>query len=271
MATATDAKTALARRSQGGTVRQLIESMEGEFARALPSHIPARSFLRTALSVLSANPALAECSQRSLLAALMECARLGLEPGTELASLVPFKKQVQLIVQYQGYIELMYRSGMVEAVVTGLIHPGDRWSYNPAKRPPDDFSHEPDLLAADRQDPVLAYAFAWLRGGARSQVVMLNRAQAEKIRDEESKGSKRDDSAWVTHFDSMWIKSCVRRLRKFVPTSTEVRELLERAERVEREPIHVVADVEPAMEPENGSAEDWPEPAKPPEDGDAQA
>ena len=113
----------------------LLSSMEPEFAKALPNILPIDTFLRIALTCMRKTPRLIECTRPSLLGALMECARLGLQPGTEQATLTPFRKrtdngfitEVQLIIGYQGYIELMYRSGMVQRVENELVHEADKF------------------------------------------------------------------------------------------------------------------------------------------------
>ena len=66
------------------TVQSLIRQMEPEIRKALPSMITPERFTRIALSAISANPQLADCTPRSLLAALMTSAQLGLEPNTPL-------------------------------------------------------------------------------------------------------------------------------------------------------------------------------------------
>ena len=64
------------------------------------------------------------------------------------------------------------------------------------------------------------YAYAIMRDGATSKVVVLNGAAIGKIR-AASSSAKSDYSPWSTHTDSMWLKSAVRQLRKWVPTSAE--------------------------------------------------
>ena len=61
------------------TVQALIKQMEPEIKKALPALITPERFTRIALSAVSANPQLADCNPRSLLAALMTAAQLGLE------------------------------------------------------------------------------------------------------------------------------------------------------------------------------------------------
>ncbi|MGE9070567.1 recombinase RecT, partial [Escherichia coli] len=63
-----------------------------EFAQVLPSHINAQTFVRVAVGALRRNPrmmAAAESDPGSLMNALMEAARLGLEPGTNEYALTP--------------------------------------------------------------------------------------------------------------------------------------------------------------------------------------
>jgi len=135
---------------------------------------------------------------------------------------------------YEGYIELMYRHDRVDSVHFNWIREKDQWDYTPTEPSPRDFFHKPrvDLTEEERGKVILAYAFAWI-DGRRSQVIILNRDQAEKIRDKYSKAYKKaernskKDSAWHTDFDAMWAKSCVLRLRKVVPTSTELAALMQ--------------------------------------------
>ncbi|MCP9963949.1 recombinase RecT [Actinomadura madurae] len=224
--------------------RQMFTKMQGEFAAALPKHVGIDRFMRMALTCMRKNPQLLDCDPASVLGALLEAARLGLEPGTKQAAIVPFGRQATFIAQWQGLVELMYRSGQVTSVTAEFIHEADEWEYTVG----DDgrFYHRPNLLAGDRGPILLAYAFATIKGGGRSRVVFLSKPEAEEIRDEFSKNYQRAEknrrgnpqqyaehpdwgkfnSTWHTHFDAMWRKSCVRRLADWVPSSPELRELL---------------------------------------------
>jgi recombination protein RecT len=233
-------------RAQHDTWLRWLTERRTYFAAALPRHIDEGQFIQSALTALYKTDALKQCEPASLMMALMQCAKFGLDPDGVHAAIVPYRKTATFIPMYMGYIELMYRSGMVESVMFDHIRDIDRWRYNQAQRPPDDFEHEPNLLNRHEGQPILAYAFAWLKGGARSQIMFLNRQEAEQIRDERSRAyqlaeKKRQaeperfaanpgwgiyNSPWHTDFDAMWLKSPVRRLAKRVPTSPEIRELL---------------------------------------------
>ncbi|MFD0209197.1 recombinase RecT [Streptomyces hirsutus] len=209
------------------TVMAWLMRYEKEFAEALPAHIDRSAFFAAVRAVL---PRLANCTPASTLQALLTCARFGLVPDGKHAVIKREGALAVFVPMAQGFIDLMYRSGAVDSVHVGEIREHDEYSYTPTAPAPDDFVHRPDLRKSkeERGDVVLCYAFAWLKGGARSQVVILSREDAEEIRDEystayqQAKVEGREDSFWHTHFLAMWRKSCVRRLAKVVPMSAEL-------------------------------------------------
>ncbi|UQA95728.1 recombinase RecT [Streptomyces halobius] len=223
-----------AERQDGGettdAVLSWLERYGEHFTKALPSHVDQGAFFAAVRAVL---PGLVRCTPASLLQALLTCARFGLVPDGRHAVIRREGKLAVFVPMYQGYVELMYRSGRVGSVHVGMIHAGDEWNYEPTAPPPLDFTHKPalELTREQRGKPILAYAFCWMTGGARSQVVILTRQDAEEIRDEYSqayqraKAEGREDTFWHTHFDDMWKKSALRRLHKVVPMSAELVQL----------------------------------------------
>ena len=117
------------------------------------------------------------------MAALLDAARLGLEPGTEQFYLTPRKVKGQLevlgIVGWQGYVELMYRAGAVSSVVAEVVYAGDRFRFQPGKDDVPD--HEIDWDAEDRGKLRLAYAYARMKDGSTSKAVVLNKAAIERV------------------------------------------------------------------------------------------
>ncbi|MCX4550537.1 MULTISPECIES: recombinase RecT [unclassified Streptomyces] len=221
--------------SEGGDIADValnwLERYGNEFTKALPSHIDSGAFFS---AVRAALPGLVRCTPASLLQALLTCARFGLIPDGRHAVIRREGKTAQFVPMAQGYVELMYRSGRVGSVHVGMIHEGDEWNYEPTAPAPLDFTHRPNLSVpkARRGEAILAYAFCWMESGARSQVVILTREDAEAIRDEYSQAYRRandsgaNDSFWHTDFLAMWRKSGLRRLNKVVPMSAELVALL---------------------------------------------
>ncbi|MFC8463354.1 recombinase RecT [Streptomyces sp. NPDC057250] len=207
-----------------------LRRYEDQITEALPEHVEADAFWA---AVRAALPSLRRCSPASKLQAVLTGARFGLAPDGKVAVIRADGAQAVFVPMYRGYIDLMHRSGRIESVHVGLIHEAEEWSFEPSAPYPLDFTHKarPDMPKAERGPVILAYAFARMRGGGRSQVVLLNREDAEEIRDTYSEAYRRaqdsgaHDSYWHTHFTDMWIKSGVRRLEKWVPTSAAVRAL----------------------------------------------
>ncbi|HEY6116144.1 MAG TPA: RecT family recombinase [Candidatus Dormibacteraeota bacterium] len=215
----------------GDTARQWLQRRETFFIDALPRHVDRAHFMAVAHALM---PKLKDCTPASIHTSLLACARYGLEPDGRQAAIIPYGEVATFQPMYEGYIDLMYRHPRVDSVHFGWVREKDQWDYTPTEPSPRDFFHKPRIdLSEDERGPViLAYAFAWI-DGRRSQVIILNRDQATKIRDKYSKAFKKAerqgtrDSAWHTDFDAMWAKSAVLRLRKVVPTSTELAELLQ--------------------------------------------
>jgi phage RecT family recombinase len=209
------------------TVMAWLKRYEKDFEEALPAYIDSAAFFAAVRAVL---PKLARCTPASTLQALLTCARFGLLPDEKHAVIKREHTTAVFVPMAQGFVDLMYRSAAVDSVHVGEIREHDEYSYEPTAPAPQDFVHRPDLRKAkeERGDVVLCYAFAWLKGGARSQVIILSREDAEEIRDEysqayrEAKAEGRADTFWHTHFLQMWRKSAVRRLAKVVPMSAEL-------------------------------------------------
>lgn len=236
--------------------RALVKRYGDSFTAVLPSHITrpetwirlAQGALkkgrrgpdgRTDLEVAAAN------NVNVFLATLLDCARLGLEPGTEQYYLTPRKvkgrTEILGIVGYQGLVELMYRAGAISSVVAEVVYTEDRFEYRPGvdQRP----VHEIDWDADDRGQLRLAYAYAVMKDGATSKVVVLNQAAITRIK-RSSQGSDGPYSPWTTNPEAMWLKSAVRQLAKWVPTSSEyIREQLRAHRDVAAEAVPTAADL----------------------------
>lgn len=255
-------------------IATLIPTYEAEFAGLLPEHKEAVRFIRQAQAALRKDAKLREAAESdpaSLIFALRDAARLGLEPGTEEFYLTPRRvsgrPSVLGIVGYQGEIELIYRAGAAASVVVEAIYSKDVFEYRPGRdRRPD---HRVDWFG-DRGDLVGAYAFAEMHGGATSKVVVIGPKEIA-VAKASSQGADSKYSPWINHTESMYLKTAVHRLAKFVPTSAEFRrEVLRAAKEVAAEPaaaqveFHAPDLPEPSVDVETGEVYD----AEVVEDGD---
>lgn len=235
---------AVAQREQ--TPAGVIATYAADFARVLPSHIKPETWVRVAqgahkrgrrdASGLYELEIAARNNMGVFLATMLDAARLGLEPGTEYYYLTPRKVKGRLeilgIVGYQGYVDLMYRSGAVASVVVEVVRENDAYQYRRGiDRTP---VHEyPSFAREAARGPLIGtYAYAELLTAsdrnAASKVVELNVDDIDRIK-AMSQGADGEHSPWVKWEASMWLKSAARQLRKWVPTSTEYRREIIRA------------------------------------------
>ena len=223
----------------------LVQQYKDQFALVLPSHMRPDAFVRVAIGVLRRNEKLAKAAANdtgAFMAAMMDAARLGLEPGTEQYWLLPrydgkLKKEVVHGQRgYQGEIELIYRAGAVASVVCEVVRQGDQFTWNPGQidtawaglglpgprwvGPMDRPLHVIDWDAEDRGPLKFVYAYALMKSGGVSKVVVLNRAQIAQAK-AMNRGTDGENSPWVKWEEPMWLKTGIHRLQKWVPTSSE--------------------------------------------------
>lgn len=235
-----------------------------EYAALVPSHVNADQWIRLAVGAIRGNEDLERAAAADVgvfLRELKTAARLGLEPGTEQFYLTPRKSKahggrqiVKGIVGYQGIVELIYRAGAASSVIVETVRQRDGFTYVPGRdaKP----VHEIDWFSGDRGDLVGVYAYAVMKDGAVSKVVVLNQQQVMEAK-AKSDGRNSQYSPWQTNEEAMWLKTAVRRLAKWVPTSAEyMREKMRAAREVAAEPT---ADA-PAMPPSGGSVLDDADP-----------
>ena len=162
----------------------MLRSYQPAIGQILPAHLDADTFVRVTESVLRRNEKLmaaAVFDPGSFLAACMESARLGHEPGTDHYALTVRGGRVMGIEQYQGVIERMYRAGAVIAVRANTIRANDEFAWDGHNVP----THRANWLApeAERGDLVGVYAYAVLDTGATSRVIVMGRDEVMRHRE----------------------------------------------------------------------------------------
>ncbi len=228
-----DAATALAtRRENGGVARNTladeIRGMEMQFKMAMPRGAEATQLVRDALTALRMTPKLADCEKSSVLGALMTCAQLGLRPGVlGHAWLLPFwdrksgGNKAQLVIGYQGLIELAHRSGKIASLIARTAYSNDVFDVDYGIA--DNLIHKPNL-EGDRGQPVAYYAIAKFTTGGYAFMVMTH-PEMLRYRDKHATAKTRDGKVfgpWVDNFEGMAHKTVVRQLSKYMPKSTEL-------------------------------------------------
>lgn len=224
------------------TLGQQITEMQKHFQMAMPKGSEAGQLVRDALTCVRTTSNLAKCDPASVLGGLMTCAQLGLRPGVGAlghAWLIPFwdknagpinertKKpmgghRAQLIIGYQGYAELCYRSGRVLNIAPRTVYINDHYELEYGLDG-DKLVHKP-FLDGPRGDARLYYAVGRLEGGGYALTDPMTVADMQAHRDKFAM-AKKDGKVvgpWKDHFEAMAHKTMVRILCKFLPKSTEL-------------------------------------------------
>ncbi len=215
---------------------QFLASKETHIAQALPgtSQITAKRVMRIIMSEASKSPLLRQCSQQSLLSAVLECCRLGVEPGSALghAYLIPFKNnkkgitECQFILGYRGMIEIARRSGQIVSLYSHAVYENDTFEIELGLHA--NIKHSPARGA--RGAFIGAYAVAHLKDGG-YQMDWMSKDDIDKIR---ARSKASGSGPWVSDYEEMSKKTVVRRLFKMLPVSTEVQRLVQADEAGDR-------------------------------------
>lgn len=209
------------------TMDEWLTTYSDDFAAALPQYVDRERFIRLALNELRWSPQLRDCDVPSVIGAMMTCAQLGLEPSGPLnhVYMTPrnvnvgtkerpqWVKRVQLTVGYQGYIELAQRTGAVKTITADVVCERDEfdmWVEDGNQR----LRHRPKIFS-DRGPIIGAYAVAaMVNGDVICRAVDLDELDRAKQKSDAGRANK---GPWVTDWESMAMKTAIRRLWKWLP------------------------------------------------------
>lgn len=195
-----------------------IDRLKDSWMAVLPKICTPDRFARVALTCLRKNPKLAVALQTqegrlSLSQQFMKCAELGIEPDGRRAYLIPYKNDIQLIIDYKGIAELAMRSGQISNIHADKVCENDEFEYNVGTIE----KHRIDFKN-DRGKAYAYYAIVTFKDGTKKCEVM-SKAEIDMIR-RRSKSS--NSGPWVTDYDEMAKKTVFRRLSKWLPLSPEM-------------------------------------------------
>lgn len=207
-------------------IRGNVERMLPDFKAALPEHIPAERFVRTALTAIQLNPDIAACEPKTVYAACMKAAQDGLVLDGREAALVKFNQKMKIdgneryvnVAQYmpmvQGILKKARNSGEISYIAARVVYDKDR--FHVVYGDEESLTHEP-FLDGEPGEMRLAYMVAKLKDG---QIVreIMTKAQIEKVR---SKSRSADRGPWKDWPEEMWRKTVIRRGAKYLPSSSD--------------------------------------------------
>lgn len=200
-------------------MRALLAKQQGEIMKAIPRGIDAQRFVRAALTVFARTPKLLDCTQNSVLGAVMQAAQLGLEldPGMGQAYLVPYGRECVMITGYQGLVALAMRTPDVKSVIARAVYEKDFFEYELGLN--ERLVHKP---TADPEKGTLTYVYAIAKLVDRDGMVpVFEVMSAKEVNAIRARSRAKDSGPWVTDYEMMARKTGVRRLSKWLPKSTD--------------------------------------------------
>lgn len=259
----TDAKNEVAQAARQTGLKVLLQKMQGQIAKALPSVLTPERYTRMVMTALSTNPDLQKCTPESFLGAVMQAAQLGLEPNTPLgqAYLIPRNikgtMQVTFQIGYQGYLDLGYRSGDIAIIDAQAVRENDFFEYEYGLEPKLKF--KPSLT---NRGPVIAYyaMFKTKAGGYNFLVMSKEDIEAFKKQHVDNYGSKY--SPWNTSYDAMAKKTVLKQVIKYAPKKSEFARALASDETIKTDIQPNMVDVNDETEPINVTPTTTPEEPK---------
>jgi recombination protein RecT len=215
--------------TRAGTWRGFLDrpDIQQQIAAAIRTEISPKTVARITLSNMLRNPKLMECTQASVVQAVLTACALGLEPDgvSGQAYLVPYKDVCTLIPGYRGLIQLAYRSGEVLSIQSLNVYANEKFERHVGAIPPVVHTPKPPET---RGEYVGSYAVATIKGGG-CVCEYLWKSEIETIRDRSASYQSavkygKKDSPWFTDADEMRRKTVVRRLFKYIPSSAALRQ-----------------------------------------------
>jgi recombination protein RecT len=217
--------TAVAK-TEGGLKNYLIAN-KNTILEACAHGVDPDRLIKTACLLASSKngAAIAKCSPQSVLRAVVDCARFGIDPSFGRAYIIPYANEAELQIGYLGLIDLAKRSGEIKSITAELVQEGDDFEVEFGTNPK--FSHRPKFQGGSN-DYKSVYALAMF-GDGHFEYTVLSKEDVEHIRRKSSKAP--DSPAWKNYPGEMAKKCAIRRLCKTLPLTIEAREAIEQDDR----------------------------------------
>lgn len=232
---------------QNLTLAQHIARLEPDFSRVLPGHITAERFVRTAQTAITMTRNIDKVKNpKSLLNACAKAAADGLVlDGREAALVIDRDGNVQYRPMVRGLLKLARNSGEIRGIIVEPVHVNDVFIHKPTKLD-EPVVHEIDHRK-DRGEIYLVYAIAELTSGV-IQAEVMTVAKINAIRDRSDgyrafKAGKIKSTPWSTDWEEMARKTVLRRLCKYLPSSSETSALMDAVERDDDFKFEIDGDV----------------------------
>jgi len=232
-----------------GELQEYLLAKSAAIRNVAPKYMDTERMIRLALGASSRAPRLLQCSPKSWLMALMDCAYYGIEPNPALghAYLVPYQNrklagqpfEVTFQIGYKGLVLLACESGGFDDVEARIVYAGELAADHFQETPEDParpFRHRPLYTAEQRGDIAGAYAVGWRGVDKRPRFQYLTIEEIEGYRGR-SRAAK--EGPWITDYEAMAKKTAIRRMLAYaaIRSGSKLGAVLEQESALDRDEV----------------------------------
>lgn len=211
-------------RPQDG-IAAMLRDRWPQIQAVMPRHMSSERLFQLAVSSINHTPQLLEATPETILACVMKCSALGLEPsavdGLGRAYILPYRNrkagivEAQFILGYKGMLELCRNSGELLSIEARVVHEGDVFEFEYGLN--ETLRHVP---CANGGKMTHVYCVAKFKDGGH-YIDVMTKDEVDAIR----KRSKASQSGpWETDYEAMARKTVIRRAFPYLPVSVEAQE-----------------------------------------------
>ncbi len=218
--------------------RSLLMKKISIFQHLLPKTITPQRLIEIAMISIMDNPRLMSCSLESLYRAILKSAEVGLPIGSyhQWSCVVPYwnkntnRYDARFQIMYQGIVKLVYDNDKIY-LDSQVVYVNDDFDYgfNYGEINQPFIKHKPSL--SNRGELIAVYAVA-KKDNEVLKIEIMNKEQIYKIRErsktyQDDVDKKTHESFWFTAEEEAWRKTCIHRIKKYLPLSQKTEETLE--------------------------------------------
>lgn len=251
-------------KKQYDELQHYIFAKQKAIANIAPKYLDTERMIRLALGASSRNPRLLQCTPKSWVMALMDCAFYGLEPNAALGHvyLVPYlnnklkppQYEVTCLIGYKGLIALACEHGGLDDVEPRIVYANEiaegRFEETP-EDPRCPFKHRPYYQPDARGVIAGAYAIGWRGIDKRPRFKFVTIDEIESYR---ARSQARDNGPWQTDHEAMCMKTAIRRMLATaqLKPGSKLGTALDQESALERDEVLRASDWQVVDEPRKG-------------------
>lgn len=209
-----------------GSIKRLTQFLSNDHVRQSLTDLMAddnaiRRLSRVASLAISRQPKLLQCTIGSIVGAIAESVRLGLEIGDYRGSMYITPRRMTrkdgsqvyeacASIEYQGMIQLAYRVPGLQSIYADVVFENDAYEFQLGT---DAYLKHVPKLDGDRGEKLFAYAYIAMNGGAKI-LHIVDKINVERHR---ACSDNPNGSIWTTHAIWGWRKTAIWEIAKFLP------------------------------------------------------